>query len=411
MKIFIADYLPLANKGEEEILRGIETLFKNESSDSITFSVFGDVDEIQQIGNVTVYPKNICYPIYKYSGKIKTLLDILKSLLDGIGIYQYKRNILNDDTLINDLKNSDKILIGHDGFFNLRCAQLGNFLYKKGLHYGILGAGFSKPGKKVLWAYNMVYKKCFDNADYVVLRERTAFNYVKEISKNKCIQIFPDPAFFCPSNDYNTKNVADVISKYEIGKEGKLNVGMTICEDSISFSRAFMGTLDKVAEHRKFIAEIMSIMSEKYNCTFFFLPHCIKEGKGNDLLIAKDIKTRVGNTVDCKIIEEDMPVLDLKYLISRMDLMIGERTHSIINSIATTTPFVSLTCSADFRTHDIVGDGCGLPKQIFDLDNPNVCDLIEVIDTTIKGKSELIGKLQVICNTHEEMKFKLQQIL
>lgn len=27
-KIFIADFLPLANKGEEEIIRGIETLYK-----------------------------------------------------------------------------------------------------------------------------------------------------------------------------------------------------------------------------------------------------------------------------------------------------------------------------------------------------------------------------------------------
>ena len=33
MKIFIADYLPLANKGEEEILRGIEALFKSKDEE------------------------------------------------------------------------------------------------------------------------------------------------------------------------------------------------------------------------------------------------------------------------------------------------------------------------------------------------------------------------------------------
>ena len=33
MKVFIADYLPLANKGEEEIIRGIEALFRKKGDE------------------------------------------------------------------------------------------------------------------------------------------------------------------------------------------------------------------------------------------------------------------------------------------------------------------------------------------------------------------------------------------
>ena len=62
MKIFVADYLPLANKGEEEILRGIETLFKKNGHEYVSFSVFGDVPSIEKVDNVTIYPVDICYP-------------------------------------------------------------------------------------------------------------------------------------------------------------------------------------------------------------------------------------------------------------------------------------------------------------------------------------------------------------
>ena len=411
MKIFVADYLPLANKGEEEILRGIETLFKKNGLEHVSFSIFGDVSSIENVDNVTIYPTDICYPKEGSRGKIKYLIGIFFAVLDLIGFYPYRRKIEKQKLLISDLRNSDTILIGHDGFFNIRCAILGNYLHRKGFKYGILGAGFNKPSNKLAWAYNWVYKKTFDNADYVILRERTAYDYVKSISNNKIIELFPDPAFFCPVDNYNKERVGNVLSKYGIENDNGLKIGMTICEDSISFSRAFLGMENKVDAHREFFVKLMSLISNKYNCTFYFLPHCIKEGKGNDLTIAKDIKSRLDKSVDCKIIEDDMPVLDLKYIISRMDFVIGERTHSIINSIATATPFVSLTCSADFRTHDIVGKGCGLPLQVYDMDCPNLTNLYEIIDETIEHSCELVKKLQELSLKHESIKKKFQEII
>lgn len=411
MKIFIADYLPLANKGEEEILRGLESLYKKKGNGNISFSVFGDVIRTQQIGNVTVYPKTICYPPYKTKGKLKVILDIFSAVMNVIGYYPYQKDINKHEELLDDLKTADVILIGHDGFFNLRCAMLGNYLHSLGFHYAILGAGFNRPSNNISWAFDKVYKKCFDNADFIVLREQTAFKYVNEISKNKLVELYPDPAFFCPSDQYDVEKVKDIISKYGIQREDILKIGLTICEDSISFSQAFVGKSDRIDLHRNFIARLITAISNKYKCSFFFLPHCIKEGKGNDLLIAEDVRSRLPKTVDCKIIEEDMPVLDLKYLISKMDLVIGERTHSIINSIATSTPFVCLTCSADFRTHDIVGDGCKLPQQVYDLDNPDDKILFDLVDKTMAEKELLKKTLDELCELNSSLKSKLQEII
>ena len=289
--------------------------------------------------------------------------------------------------------------------------MLGNYLHSIKLHYAILGAGFNKPGKKISWIFNRVYKKCFDNADYIVLREQTAYNYVKEISNNKLVELFPDPAFFCPSDQYESERVDGIISKYGIGMGNELKIGLTICEDSISFSRAFWGESDRIEKHRDFIARLISEINNKYKCSFFFLPHCIKEGKGNDLVIAEDVKSRLPKAVHCEIIKEDMPVLDLKYIISKMDFMIGERTHSIINSISTATPFVSLTCTADFRTHDIVGDGCNLPYQVYDLDNPNIEELFKLVNRTLADKQILEEELKKLKEKHHSQKKELQEIV
>ena len=411
MKIFIADYLPLANKGEEEILRGIETLFKINGKEDVSFSVFGDVLDVQYVGNVTVYPKWYCYPDFKLRGKWKVLADIGKALLSVFGIYPYKRVLGRQETILSELKSADAILLGHDGFFNLRCAMLGNYLHKLGMHYGILGAGFNRPSRNIAWVYDKVYGRCFNNADYVILREQTAYNYVKSISTNSVIELFPDPAFFCPGDIYDVARVETIISKYGINSGDKLCVGLTICEDSISFSKAFESVSDRINAHREFVVELIKTISKERKCSFYFLPHCLKDGKGNDMHIAKDIKSRLGNSIDCKVIEEDLPVLDLKYLISKMDVVLGERTHSIINSIATATPFVSITCSADFRTHDIVGAGCQLPQQIYDLDYPKLQDLYVIVDRTIKEKDAIRMNLLKICEEHSQLKSKFQEII
>lgn len=96
MKIFIADYLPLSNKGEEEILRGIESLFSKDNNEVINFCVFGDVQQKIQIGNVTIYPKNICYPTQKYKAKIRTIVGLLWAFLGYIGFYPYYLSFASD---------------------------------------------------------------------------------------------------------------------------------------------------------------------------------------------------------------------------------------------------------------------------------------------------------------------------
>ena len=73
--------------------------------------------------------------------------------------------------------------------------------------------------------------------------------------------------------------------------------------------------------------------------------------------------------------------------------MIGERTHSIINSTSMCTPYYMLTSSLDFRSHDIIGKSVGLPNQIIDLDAPDISSISSRIIEGIKKRSLIVTHL------------------
>lgn len=403
MRIFIADYLPLKNKGEEEILRGIETIYTLKTSQKINFYIFDDVKNVCEKENIIIFPSSSIYPdfsIRKKSRRIDVLKGVFKQLLFYCGYIPFESFINKNSELKQAFTDSDLILIGHDGFYNSYSAALSYYLHKRGIKYALLGSGFNRPNKKIKFIADMVNRKCFNNAAFVFLREKTAFDYVKEISNNPKVELYPDPAFFCSKRISELLN--RLIVKYNL-LNCSLKVALTVCENSISFSNAFININNKIDYHRNFIADIIDKIVEVFSCKVYFLPHCIEEGPGNDLAIAKDIQLKVRNKQSVIIIEEDIPVLELKSIISMMDFVIGERTHSIINSISEEIPFISLTSSKDFRTHDIIGYGCGLGEQIIDLDEPNLKEVQIKIVEDIQNRGVIKKNLRIITERHEKI--------
>ena len=393
MNIFIADYLPLKNKGEEEILRGLEMLFSKKYNCSVYFSIFDDENELSIRNGVRVFPRSWVYPDLskrRQSTKSGTTKYLYKSILYYFGVVSLDKKINTHKELYDALRKADLVLIGHDGFYNLLSAAMSFYLKKNNIPYSLLGAGFAKPNKKVRIISDLLNKRCFNNAKYVVLRERTAYNYVREISRNPNVYLYPDPAFYCPQEGISSPVTEEILNN--MFSSSSIKIGLTVCENSISFVGAFLNSSDKVEKHREFFASLIRDLLENYDCEFVFLPHCIENGPGDDIAIAKDICKRV-NSNKVHIIENDLPVLELKNIIAHLNYLIGERTHSIINCISSKVPFMSLTCSRDFRTHDIVEKGCGLTSCVINLDTPNFDEIIRKIHDGIKGRDNLKEKL------------------
>ena len=63
LHILVADYVPIANKGEEAIVRGIEDLLSD--GRPVALGLFDNVSEVTQKGNITVFPKDW---IFRFEG-------------------------------------------------------------------------------------------------------------------------------------------------------------------------------------------------------------------------------------------------------------------------------------------------------------------------------------------------------
>lgn len=111
------------------------------------------------------------------------------------------------------------------------------------------------------------------------------------------------------------------------------------------------------------------------------------------------------------VIREDLPVNVLRPLIQTLDFMLGERTHSIINSSSMCTPYFMLTSSLDFRSHDIIGKGIGLPSQIIDLDDPNLEFVKQRIVDGINNGVTIIETLKEYKNVVENSRQQLIRLL
>lgn len=411
-KIFIPDFLPLNNKGEEAILRGIETIYKEDNNDSIEFSIFDNVNKVEKKGNINIFPVQKIYPSFitgRSKGKINRLITLICAALYRINIFPYVRNLKKNENLWDKILSSDIVLIGHDGFFNIFCAGIGNLLHRNSVKYAILGAGFYPPPKKYSFLLDKIYKTCFDNAKYVVLRENTAYEYVKQTSNNTNVFLFPDPAFFNITKQEIKEQSNDILKQYGFDNNN-LNIGVTLCENSISFTGSFISSTSKSDSHRELLLSLFSKLTSQYNCHFYILPHCIENGKGNDVLLSKSIfkNWEHGNIT---IIDMDLSVNVLKNIINKMDFIIGERTHSIINSIAERTPFTMLTCSSDFRSHDIIEKGCNLAKLVIDLDNPDIDLVFNSIKSNIDAREKIHSSLIKIQENHLKSLYELRKIL
>lgn len=397
MKIFIADYLPIKNKGEEALLRGIQSLYEEKYHTDVEFCVFGPVSEVCFDGNITSYPVEWCYPNFKYpnrfAGRIGLLKKLLCAFLYRLGVFPYVSNISKHPEVITALKSADFILIAHDGFYHTFCAGLGLYLKSLGLRYCVPGTGF-KPIEKYSFANKKLDYMFFENSDFNVLRENTCYDYLSTLKLSNKFYLLPDMAFYCESSDKEIREGKKLVDKYCVGVDKSIvYIGLTICENSISFHGSFLKSCNKSEDHRNFIAQLLDSIAEQIDCRFFFIPHCIENGAGNDLLIADDIFQRMSHKKSAVVIKEDLPVNVLRPFIQSLDFMIGERTHSIINSTSMCTPYFMLTSSLDFRSHDIIGKGVGLPNQVINLDTPDISQISSRIIEGIKKRSLIVTHL------------------
>ncbi len=419
-KILIAEGVPLSNKGEEAIIRGIQDiLFQDET---IEIAVMDLCDEPCDKYGIHVFPYQWLYPyarplraqtynlpplrqkekLAKYISQVLMLFGYL-----GPAGRLFHFNKVEMRSLVNYVNESDYIFLGHDGAWGIYSPSVLIAFKRLGKKVGILGCGTSEPSSVLqkLIAHFM-YKRAIKHSDFCYCRDDISQTILKKYSGNlEKVKLAPDPAFgMQPAPQEEILPILNGLKGYNEAKKNKqMIICCTVCENSIVFLGAFSeqkSIEEKRRKHRSIIKLLIDFAVSKYNAYVIFLPHTIDIGRGNDVLIAHEIHEILNEPDKAVVLDADLSPRILKGIIRENDFLIGERTHSVIAAISTNTPFIALSNHRDQRTYSIVGKMCKGESLIFDLDSPAECMLqrFEFVLNSLKDIEKELEHTNILLN-------------
>ena len=264
--ILVADYVPLANKGEEAIIRGIEDIFQDERP--IKIGLFDNVSEVVQKNNITIFPAKW---IYRLSGKSypfckKLFKEFIISLQMRLGYYSILNNLTSSSysqyQSLNDFfQKAEIILAGHNGGFCLETCGVIHLSKKFGKYAGILGSGIGISGLRRFYL-SWIFRRTMEESDFFTFREHFSYESMKKICKtpDKLI-LAPDPAFAMqPAAASEAHKVLQSYQSYrDAVQEGKIIIAVTVREKGITYRYSFIDAEpeSKWRVHAEFLGRIL----------------------------------------------------------------------------------------------------------------------------------------------------------
>jgi polysaccharide pyruvyl transferase WcaK-like protein len=377
LHILIADYVPIANKGEEAIVRGIEDMLSE--GQPVALGLFDNVPQVTQRENLTLFPRDWLFRFEGHaalSGSGRILLQALIALQLRLGIYGPLRNLADARTeacrpLADFFDRAPYVLVGHDGVFGVESCGIVHLARRRGKRTGILGASTGIDGGR--WYKAWLYRRTMEESDFCFFREPHSCASMKQVcSDPDKLRVAPDPAFAMrPAPPDAAREVLDRCAPYRSARQSHRPViAVTVLEKGrvyAGFRPDLQGPAKRQA-HAQYVAAILDALIHKHRAFTLFLPHSV-EADASDVVAARHVIEQMKATpADYAILEPDGGPRLLKSIIGECDFLVGERTHSVIGSISMGTPFVALTNRRDTRTHGIVGAMCRCEDRMIDMD-------------------------------------------
>jgi len=127
LHILMADYVPIANKGEEAIVRGIEDMLSD--GQPVALGLFDNVPHVTQRENLTIFPRDWlfrCEGNTALSRRGRILTQALIAAQLRCGVYGPLRNLTSGAARCRPLADffdrAEYVLVGHDGVFGVKRA-------------------------------------------------------------------------------------------------------------------------------------------------------------------------------------------------------------------------------------------------------------------------------------------------
>ncbi len=377
LHILIADYVPITNKGEEAIVRGIEEMLSE--GQPVALGLFDDVTQVTQRENVTIFPREWVFRFEGNSaltGRRRILLQAKIAIELRLGMHGPLKNLTAAGAaecrpLQEFFRRAEYVLVGHDGVFCVESCGMIHLAKKHGKRTGILGASTGIAAGRLYKAG--LYRRAMEESDFCVFREKYSCESMKQVclDPDKLV-VAPDPAFAMqPAPPEAAREILERCEPYRRARtSGRPIVAVTALEKGRVYAgfRPDLQGEAKQQAHARYLAAVLDTLIGKHQAFVLFLPHSVEKA-GNDIVAAGHVAERMKTGADdSAVLEQDCSARVLKSIIRECDFLVGERTHSLIGSVSVGTPFAAMTNRQDTRTHGIIGDMCGCEEQIVDMD-------------------------------------------
>lgn len=401
----VPELVPLENKGEEAIVRGIgDVIFPDQRYE---IHLFDEVDEYYFKNGIHVYPvkwfmspwlnrefclglsyeklrdsfqslvRNLLHKFYpkwvvkKDSGLIKTIFEI-NAIKEGRDVSSKYRGLEN-------LLKVNYIVAGHDGAMDERVCHVIEEMKKIfNIPLGVFGIEFPQKFKSD-YIVSEQYRVLKD-AMFFYCRTDASKQVVDKYFPTIEAQVMPDPAFgMSPAELEEVDAYLDEKGLLELFD--KETIVCTTCETG-PISRYCFESISspsgKLESHRDFYGKILESITSNLDVNILFLPHAIGPGKAlDDRHVAREVISRVANNSKIYLLDDDISGVLLKGIIAKSDFLIAERIHSMIGAVGVNTPFLCLGSETDRRIHGILFKMVGAKDNIVYMNNPCLENAIE----------------------------------
>lgn len=421
--IFVPEWVPLENKGEEAIIRGMADVLFPEGNVEIHLIEMG-ADEYRFQDGIHIYPGKWFFSpwltrefglgaswekvrdsacslvrngLHKFwpgwvklwCGPLPVTYRQMKNFISGHPMADKKRQHLQQ------LLDCDYVVAGHDGALDERVCHVIDVMAEFGKACGVFGIEYGTSFKSK--AIIEVMQKTLQRCEFFYCRTVSSLETVRHYLSDIYAELLPDPAFGMRSAPENL--IDRIIAKEKLELFFSKPVVMCTCCEPPPISRFCFEEVKqphmKLMFHRQLFAELIQYIVREYDVNVLFLPHALGPGKAlDDRWIARDILHRAQLPVErACLLATECSARELKGFLKRAEFLVAERIHSMIGATGAHTPFLCMGSHTDRRIHGIIEEMLGMQDAVYFLNRPEISELKVKFDDVWQRRTALQQRL------------------
>ena len=399
IRVFIPEAIPSQNKGEVGIFFGIREGLQAIGHAKISLASHCPEADREEYGpDVELIADNVL-TARGTVGKLCQSMWLLARqgcFAAAYGLFGGSALALFRAPMWRALTEADLILFGHDnvlvGRFPLQLALVPMLAKRLGIPC-VVYAG--TVGPYAGWGTRWLTRRLLKGASLVTLREKQSVANVAELSLGVVpVHAVADPAFLMPP--CAPERAEDIL------REAGAPANREIVAVTITFEMARRYARAKGLDEREGAeiyfrarAALLDGLVEKHGVVVAAIAHCAEAGPRDDRAANRELFRHVRRKDSVFLIEGGHRARELKGVIGRCALLIGERTHSMIAATSQGVATVGISSAiTGSKTRGILGEEMGILEWLIDVETMDFDAVKNIVEQAWQRRADLSAGLR-----------------